>query len=170
MSIDILIDHYLTNGTLFRLHPWLPSTRLTRMICLAPSVNEYVLSDEYRAGRLHQDLDLFIAGDIITVSMIPRKAGVAYMALLDPTEDAIWDMRSRDPSPGLRILGAFARKDYFIGLVLRTRRQLVNDKHWDKAIAECHREWRARFHALLPHSGVDENAYLTNCTCVDRDI
>jgi hypothetical protein len=122
-----------------------------------------------RAGQLHANLDLFIGGGIITVSMIPYKAGKSYMGLLDPPNDGIWDIRSRDPSPALRLLGGFAKKDVFVGLVLRERKQLDvgKSREWSVAIGECKTEWRNRFLAYKPLCGDNFHDYLSNCTSVD---
>ena len=38
------------------------------------------------------------------------------MGLLDPMSDGIWEIRSRDPSPALRVFGKFPCKDVFVGL------------------------------------------------------
>ena len=43
------------------------------------------------------------------------------MGLLAPREDAFWDIRSRDPRPGLRVIGHFAETDVFVALVWRPR-------------------------------------------------
>jgi hypothetical protein len=128
---------------------------------------EYVVSDDIRAGQLHAELDSFIGGDKIVLSMIPRNAGNAFMGILDPPNNGLFDIRSRDPRPGMRILGGFGRKDFFIGLALRERRTLVTEQDWNRAIAECKREWQHRFHSSLPLIGAFPNDYLTNCECMD---
>lgn len=168
MSTQALIEDSLSHGTLRRLHPWNPATKLVRLIYLSPTVFEYVQSDEIRAGLLHQTLDVFIGGAKITITMTPRKKqNTAYMGLLDPIENGILDIRSIDPAPALRILGAFARKDHFIGLVHRFRKEMLTENDWTLAIEECRREWKKRFHALLPIVGDNPNDYLSNYSCVD---
>lgn len=86
---------------------------------------------------------------------------------LTPPEDGLFDIRSRDPKPGMRVLGAFVSRDYFVGLVPRTRRLLQGEKDWQDAISECNREWQRCFHALRPYIGATADDYLSNCTCVD---
>ena len=167
MSIDILIEDSTGGGKLFKLLPYEPSTRIIRLIYLAPVVMNYVASDDPRAGYLHAELDSFISGDNIVISMVPRNAATAFIGILDPPENGMFDIRSRDPRPAMRILGGFARKDVFIGLVLRTRKLLLTEKDWDVAIAECKRKWQSRFHALLPLTGASPSDYLSNCTCMD---
>ena len=128
MSIDILIEDSTGGGKLFKLLPYEPSTRIIRLIYLAPVVMNYVASDDPRAGYLHAELDSFISGDNIVISMVPRNAATAFIGILDPPENGMFDIRSRDPRPAMRILGGFARKDVFIGLVLRTRKLLLTQK------------------------------------------
>jgi len=169
MSIQGLIQHCLATEQLFPLHPWLPSTKQTRFVYVSRSVRDFIDSDDERAGQLHADLDLFIGGDVITASMVPRKAGKAYMGLLHPATDGIWDIRSRDPSPALRLLGGFVWKDAYIGLILEKRALLgaFNSAPWKVAIRKCKTEWRNRFHAYPPLTGDDLHGYLSNGSRVD---
>ena len=169
MSIQGLIEDCLAAGTLFPLHPWLPSIRPVRIVYVSRPVRDYIQSGGERAGYLHGDLDSFIGGDTITVSMIPREAREAYMGILHPAMDGIWDIRSRDPRPSLRLLGGFARRDAFIGLVLYERKLLRDffSREWEFAIRQCKREWSRRFHAYTPVTGDDLHAYLSNYSSVD---
>lgn len=169
MSIQGLIDGWITREELFSLLPWLPSTKPIRRIYISRSVKGFIDREEERAGQLHADLDSFIGGDTITASMTPRKARKAYMALLHPAADGIWDIRSRDPRPALRLLGGFARRDTFIGLVLYARKPLgaFGDRAWATAINDCKGEWRRRFHPYLPFTGDDLHDYLSNGSRVD---
>ncbi len=169
MSIHVLIEDCLASGRLFRLHPWLPSTKPIRLIYISRPVKEFIDSDVQRAGQLHADLDSFIGGDTINVSMTPRKARSAYMGRLDPTTDGIWDIRSRDPSPSLRLLGGFAKKDEFVALVLYERLPLgaYGSRAWSIATTDCNVQWGNRFHAYRPLTGDDPNGYLSKCSCMD---
>lgn len=167
MSMDSLIEQSLSDGRLFRAHPFHPATKIARLICVSGSIWEYLTGSEIRAGQLHAELDSFTGGDNIVISMKPRGADTAFIGILEPPTDGIFDIRSRDPRPGMRILGAFARRDYFIGLVLRQRKFLLTESDWDIAIAECKRKWRRRFYELLPLTGASPNDFLSNWTCLD---
>ncbi|SRR6266516_92564 len=169
MSIEGLIQDCLEARQLFPLLPWLPSVKPVRVIYISREVKDFIDSPEDRAGQLHADLDSFIGGHIITVSTIPHKARNAYMGLLDPSKDGIWDIRSRDPSPSLRLLGGFSGKDEFVGLALH-RRALMgagNSKEWAIAITHCKSEWRKRFHAYKPLTGDSLHDCLSNYSRVD---
>jgi hypothetical protein len=169
MSIQGLIDDWISRGEVFCLLPWLPSIKTARLIYVSRTVRAFIDSGDDRAGYLHANLDSFIGGDLITASMTPRKAGKAYMGLLHPTDDGIWDIRSRDPSPALRLLGGFARRDAFVGLVLYARKSLgaFGDRAWSVAITDCKAEWRRRFHPYSPVTGDDLHDYLSNGSRVD---
>lgn len=167
MSIDILIEQCAADRRLFQIHPYVPHTKIVRELYVSPSVKSYLESSQIRAGQLHGQLDSFIGGNKIVISMLPRNAGNAFFGLLEPPSNGLWDLRSIDPRPALRILGAFAKKDCFIGLVLRTRSTLKTEKDWDVAITECKREWRVRFHALLPLTGGIPNDHFSNWVSMD---
>lgn len=166
MSIDNLINRELGKGTLIKHEPLIPLPQITRTIYLSPSVHRYVNGTDLRAGQLHQDLDAFIGGDIITVSMIPREAGAAYLGILDPTSNGIWDIRSRDPRPGIRVVGGFARKDMFVATVVRVRKDIKNEDAWNLIIAECKDEWKKRFNSIPPVTGGNPSDFISNYTCV----
>ena len=70
-----------------------------------------------RANRLRADLEMFVRGQVLGISMTPYRHKSAYMGLLDPPERGFWDIRSRDPKPALRVLGHFADVDLFVALV-----------------------------------------------------
>lgn len=169
MSIQELIRDCLARDDLFLLDTFDPSIPRVRFIYVSQTVKEFTENPtNARAGRLHANLDLFIGGGVITASMAPHKAGNAYMGRLNPPEDGIWDIRSRDPSPALRLLGGFSKRDVFIGLVLRERKSLGDKKsrEWSVAISECNKEWRNRFLAYKPLCGDNLHDYLSNCTSV----
>ena len=82
---------------------------------------------ERRAGRLRADLERFIKGQQIGLCLIPYQAATAYMGRLDRPKDEVWDIRSVDPSPGLRVFGRFAEVGLFIALLWAPRSK---DLHW----------------------------------------
>jgi len=168
MSIRILIQDAISREDLFILPVTDPYIKRSRIIVLNNLLNEYVKSDDIRAGALQAEMESYIGGDLISASLDPREAGDAFFGLLDPAADGWWDLRSRDPRPGLRVLGAMIERDYFVGLVLKTRKELLTEKDWELAIRECKREWE-RFAATLlpPNLGASVDDYFSNAYCVD---
>src|SRR5260370_22021007 len=74
--------------------------------------------EERRLAYLRGDLDAFVTGRRISIALDPYdKDKKAYLAKVDPAGADIWDLRSIDPSPGVRVLGCFAEKDLFVALV-----------------------------------------------------
>jgi hypothetical protein len=69
-------------------------------------------SEAIRMGRLRSDLDHFSVGGMIVVSSGKQKT--CYMKQLDPLADEVWEIRSRDPKPSMRIFGRFAATDVLL--------------------------------------------------------
>jgi len=169
MSIRDHIKDCVDNGTLFYLPPWTASKTCDRFMFVSPEVRDMVEPTnrearwEMRGSRLRADLDLFSEGGYITASMTPYQARSAYMGLLHPGSSGWWDIRSRDPNPGLRVLGGFAEKDVFIALTWEERAPLGDgrSRQWNQAIVRCQCEWRNRFYAYEPVRGEAINEFIT---------
>jgi hypothetical protein len=127
----------------------------------------------YRAGRLRGDLEDFIKGALIVACLEPFKAKAAYMGRLAPIEDSVWDIRSRDPSPALRVVGLFAETNTFIALrwAPRSTRNKWTDKpplgsrdshEWRDMVVQCKTDRTNLFHAYRPVIGDDINAYVSD--------
>lgn len=71
---------------------------------------------------------MFVKGQQLAVSVVPHEHKTAYLGLLAPKDEGTWDIRSRDPEPGMRVFGRFACRDTFVALAwaLRSRR----DHRW----------------------------------------
>ena len=160
MSIHDQILYCIRTGRLRRVGTSLgePGVRrifATQQVCrvlVGPWANE---TEAVRSARLHADLDSFIVGDDITVSMTPRRAGNAYMGVLAPVGDGMFDIRSRDPRPGLRVIGGFAGKDMFIAIRVFHRLALGawGSDQWNYATNSCKADWRKLFHPYSPITG-----------------
>lgn len=154
MSIHAELALHEAAGRLVRVCHALGATE-QRALYLSPTVAAWIDGPwssrewEKRGGQLGADLDHFVAGDLITASLTAADATTAYMARLDPPSDAVWEIRSRDPKPGIRVLGGFADTDTFVGLVCKTRSPLghKDSDAWTRAINECKAEWRNLFPA-----------------------
>jgi hypothetical protein len=100
--------------------------------------------DDIRLAGLWADLDRFTSGSVITVGGDPfNKGQTAFMARTHPVQDGIFDLRSRDPSPGIRLFGAFCETDVFLGLTWKWRHELGSrhDRLFDLAVLEATGVW-----------------------------
>jgi hypothetical protein len=124
--------------------------------------------------RLRADLETFVKGEEIALSMVPYEHKTAYMGLLDPEKEGTWAIRSRDPSPGIRVFGRFAAKDSFIALAWRLRSR--RDDRWPSqrplgdresleyqfAQIEVAERWSALFPKHEPITGSDPSDLLSD--------
>lgn len=118
-------------------------------------------SKEYRIGELRADLDHFTTGGLINVSSGPEKH--AYMKHLDPPDDQVWEIRSRDPKPSMRVFGRFAETDVFIATNLMDRAYLgpIGSKRWRDEFERCKSEWMKLFPTYPPLNGATINEYIS---------
>ena len=122
------------------------------------------VTQERRFRRLRANLDEFTRGATLTVEWNPYEARDAYFGRLDRIEDEVWDIRSRDPAPAIRVLGSFADKDVFVGLVWGWRKDwgCRDSREWRDAIERTKCEWRKLFPTYKPHRGEHLHAYLSD--------
>lgn len=125
--------------------------------------------------RLRADLESFVRGDRVSVCLNPYAAKHALFGRLDPPTGEVWDVRSRDPNPGLRVIGRFAEADLFVAFTCWPRSVAVpwldrpqlgdgDSEQWDFAINEAKAEWRKLFHPYMPHGtgGDDVHDYISD--------
>jgi len=116
------------------------------------------------------DLDSFVEGrKVIAVAKHPFKGGKkSDFKRLHKARDEVWEFRSRNPQPGIRILGRFAAKDIFIAFRWSERRELggPHSRAWRNAMVGCKTDWRHLFPAYNPFTGSDLYGYITNIILV----
>jgi hypothetical protein len=85
------------------------------------------------------------------------------MAQLDSVQDEVWEIRSRDPKPGIRVFGRFAETDLFVALTWWWRSDLKGpkSKQWRNAREGCKAEWQKLFPAYPAKSGTQINDYIS---------
>ena len=88
---------------------------------------------------------------------------MTWATRVDPISDRIWDIRSVDPSPGIRVLGGFAEKDTFVALEWDFRENLggPKSKEWRDFIVRCSAHWRRLFGTYKPHEGEKTSDFLS---------
>lgn len=147
--------------------PRMPNAPHPRVLYAAPTLHEAMegpWSDEaveYRMGKLRADLDHFSTGRLITVSSGSEKH--AYMKLLDDADEEVWEIRSRDPKPSLRVFGRFADTDVFVATHFHDRVSLgePGSRAWRDEFVRCKAEWRKLFPTYEPKRGLSINDYIS---------
>jgi hypothetical protein len=172
MSIHDEINYWLTRGELFQVFPRVPGSPVNRVLLVNEEVHRLVTGpwetqrEEVRAGRLWADFDRFIEGRLISVSLNGpySKPRTTFMARLDPPEDDVIEIRSRDPKPGIRVFGRFADKDTYVALNWEYRENLggPQDREFDREREICKTKWRHFFHTYPSICGADINEYFTD--------
>ncbi len=117
---------------------------------------------EERCGYLRADFDRFMQGGIIPIAEHPLLGGKnAYMRQLFRFREEVWEIRSRDPKPSIRVLGRFADRDVFIALNWWHRTDLggPTDRAWRDAIVGCKTEWKKLLPTYEPKSSGDDDDY-----------
>ncbi|HYE70109.1 MAG TPA: hypothetical protein VD932_01125 [Aquabacterium sp.] len=110
-----------------------------------------------RMARLVRDLDRFSNGDRLGVVLDDRFENSCFMKRLSPSTDEIWEIRSRDPQPGLRIFGRFAEQDVFVAVNMAIRKEL----DWEREKEVCESKWQLLFPSHPPISGASINDYIS---------
>jgi hypothetical protein len=166
----------LNEGLLSELTPTFGSDPVRRVMLLHPIVEGFLQQQGHhpRIGRLRADLEAFVTGQEIAMSTVPYEHRTAYMGILDPVTEGVWEIRSRDPNPGMRVFGQFACKDTFIAfnVGLRSKRDLRwpelvplgDGKSFQYHFAQIDvlNRWKALFPQLSPLSGDDASVLLSD--------
>lgn len=131
------------------------------------------LRKERKIGRLRADLQMFVKGELISMCFEPfQHKKTSYMGRYDPVEESTWAIRSRDPNPGMRIFGRFAKKNVFIALNYEFRsvqpkwsnKKPLGDKHsleHQLAMIETKERWKHLFNGIEPVKGEDCHDYIS---------
>lgn len=173
MSISDALREAIGSGKLCVLEPEFESDPLSRTMLLHPEIARDLdrALEIPRIGRLKADLENFILGHEITLCLTPRAHKSAYMGLLEPCNKGTWDIRSRDPSPGIRVFGSFADKDVFVALHWMPRSRQIsgfskkplkdNETQWQLSMMESENRWKIALPNLSPLIGVDASDYVS---------
>jgi hypothetical protein len=184
MSIRTVWVEHVRCGALIKLNFLLPGRAEKRVILLSSEMNAMISGPwknkeaEIRCTRLRADLENILAGNPIVVCWEPHKAKSHHqIGRLDPPEDDVFDIRSVDPSPGLRVIFHFVEKDVLVLHVCNPRSVAVSwmralplggkaSKAWKKAIRDSKSRWSTLFPQHPPHHGIDIHAYLSNAVLI----
>src|SRR5260370_6873718 len=148
MSIREEINARINEKRLFLLKPLNKKDNKKRTVLVSKEINQVIVGpwadgpQGTRCARLRGDLENLITAENITVCWDPRKARNEQIGRLDQVRDEVWDLRSRDPKPGLRVFFRFAEKDVFVALTCAPRSVHVSSLHRFPLRGRKSREWR----------------------------
>lgn len=156
MSIQGLIRDAVHRGDLRYAPPLIRSNQRPRYLFveseLMDTVNRALGESTPKAQRLGQlaaNFLRFSSNEDITVGDDPRNKDIgAFMARTEPVQDGIFDIRSRDPRPAIRVFGGFAEKDVFVAVTWKWRKELDDDKKFGRAVLQALGAWND----ILPDS------------------
>src|SRR5208282_5264540 len=121
MSIRDLWETRVRDRELFKLEFLIPGPPELRTVLMSPEIKELVtppwVENEIgdRCARLREELENILAGNPLVVCWTPRRGREHHqIGRLEPTEDNLFDIRSVDPPPALRVLFHFAEKDVLV--------------------------------------------------------
>lgn len=176
MSIKAAIKRHVRAGRLFPLDMNVESDPWARGIFFTGEVKA-LLDGPWTAPecgarvlQLQADLESFVRGQSIVMCPEPFEADDAFLGRLHPPAERVWDIRSRNPSPGLRVFGLFAAPDVFIAFDWGPRsrdwngRQALGNRYgllWEVAIRNCRGQWAELFPGHEAVEGVEVHEFVT---------
>ena len=180
-SMRAEINRLIDDGKLFELNPLNEKDNRVRTVIMSREINSLVSGSwasaemAARCLRLRAELENFISAEEITVCWEPFEADVEQIGRLDPPHWGVWDLRSRDPKPGLRVFFRFADKDVAIFFTCSPRSLNVSwldrlplfdrkSREWKLAIADCLAEWKTLLPNHEPINGSHLSDYITGGT------
>ena len=179
MSIKDEIRDRVSEQRLFPVEPVLGP--IERPLFVSSEINDLLEGPwespdmERRCGFLRAELNGFASSRIISMCLTPFTAKDAFLGLLNPPGHGVWDMRSQDPSPGIRLIGGFADVDWFVALEWAPRSVAVewsskkplgdrNSREWRRAILSCKAQWRQLFAAYPTVKGSKTSDFVSKDT------
>lgn len=150
MSIEDEIKDRVNRGMLFPLEPKAIGESPRRAMLISESLWMVLDSPEgddesweQRIGELRADLETFVIGDAIH----PK-----YLFLLYPAADAVWEIRSADNDPSIRVLGLFPERDTFVATNYALRENLDGwqSREWKQVKRNARAKWRNLFPTYQP--------------------
>jgi hypothetical protein len=165
MSIDDWLERRCGDGRLFEVRPTFDGDEFLRQLWVSPEIWNLIngpwttREQETRCAALRADVEAFISGAVVTICSRPYEARDAFLGYLNSESGGVWDLRSRDPRPGIRLLGQFVGRNKFVALIPASRSRKIpyiqrgplNDgdsPEWREAIKECEGLFRRLFYPM----------------------
>ena len=149
MSIEDEIVDKVDRGMLYPLIPKAPGAQIRRALfveeALWKELNSPEGDDEWdeRIARLTADLEVFVTEATITAK---------YLFLLYPARDCVWEIRSVQHRPSVRVMGLFPSKDVFVSTNFALREALEGwqSRAWKEVKRMARAMWRRLFPSYVP--------------------
>lgn len=174
MSIYDVIDARVKEGRLFRL-PNLLGLPRARPTYLGEDIAKLILGPwasqdwKLRCATLTQQLEHFEAGYEIAVALDApakpyRREPTAFLRQLHPGQNEVWEVRSTNDDPPLRLFSRFAAVDHLIILNWQKRGLLGAplSRLWRDEKVRCQTLWTNLFHPYLPMTGASLHDYISD--------
>ena len=160
MSIVTILRDKLASGMLHILVPKVPGDSHRRVLVIGSRLWEEIESEprdsawEVRIGQLKADLENFVISEQIRPS---------YLFRLYPRADAVWEIRSVEEDPSIRVFGLFVEKDVFLATnyALRSELKEWESREWKQARRNSIVEWNGLMHQFQPMRGDDIHAFVS---------
>ena len=160
MSIEREIISQDISGRLKLVVPRVSSDQLIRRLYLTKQLYAKVYeeketeSEKKMFENLKADLQVFVSSNTID----PK-----YLWCLRPPENGIWEIRSTRQRPQIRVFGAFAAKDVFIGTHYKLRDELgkIDSRQWEMEIARTKTIWTDHFPTYTHKKTTDQKQLFT---------
>jgi len=169
---DVIADR-VNEGKLFHV-PHAMGFPLMRRIVASGEINELIVGPwvtqewKLRCLGLRADLDRFLDGTLINAALPSKDKPYASkpnasMRLLHPWANEIWEIRSTNDKPSIRVFGRFADVNLFIALTWSKRKDLKEptSRQWRDARVSCKTEWTKLLYPYSPLSGADLHDYIS---------
>ena len=164
------IAERVQSGELYLLRPEARGAATNRVLLLTGTMKTAVVDgpwankiEENRlASTLRADLERFVSGDVLRVSLGGRELAAEDMKRLQDTYE-VWEFKSK-AKKGIRVFGRFAGYDVFVATHWQWRRKLgaYGSNQWGAEINKCRTEWGNMFQIHAPHTGDSIDAYLSD--------
>lgn len=134
---------------LYPLRPKAAGSPIYRVLFLAEDLWKFLYEDihdddmEDRIGTLLADLEQFVTSEEIT----PK-----YLFLLYPSRDAVWEIRSVQDKPSIRVLGLFAAWNVLVATNMALREELGGweSRQWKQVKRKARAAWNSILQPYAP--------------------
>ncbi len=174
---------HIAHRRLFRLRSKL-SEASTRLVLVSPEIAKLLLGPwpdtpmGFRCARLRAEFEGFLQGDPLVVCWTPFKGRAHHqLGRLSPVEHGVWDLRSVDPRPGLRVFFCLGARDIMVALTCSPRSIEVDwlsraplgprdGPEWKRAIRDCRSTWSELFPGQSPLVGAKVDECFSNAKAI----